>query len=78
MIKIKCNNPDINLLMITVVQFFDKIFKTEIKFILEMFLDFHFDFGKLMQETSSLYEILIHNIRIRLNYKSTPFMTALK
>lgn len=78
MIRVRSNNSDLNGLLITVVQFFDKIFKTEIRFILELFLDFNFDFGRLTQESSSLYEILLHNIRIRFNYRSTPFITALK
>jgi hypothetical protein len=79
LVKVRCNNAEINLCASTIVHFFDKIFKTEIRFLLEVFFDFNFDFQKLVSETtSSIYDILAKNIRIRLNYKASEFMTALK
>jgi len=78
-IRVKVNNPDITLFIKTIVEFGDKIFKTELRFILELFLDSNFDLDNVMTEKNvSIYHFLTKDIKIKFQYISSEFVTALK
>ena len=71
--------PDLNLLLSTIVQFGDRIFKTEIKFLLEFVLDLSYDLAETVTNTkSTVYDVLTKDIRIKFIYKASEFVTALK
>ena len=65
--------------MKTISNLGDNIFKTALKFKIDAFLDFNFNIGELItNKNANLYEFLSQNIRIRLNFKGSEYVTALK
>jgi hypothetical protein len=76
---VESNNSEVNELIKTVSDLGDIILKTALRLKLDVSLDFNFDIGEFISnKKANIYDFLAKNIRAKVNFQGSEYVTALK
>jgi hypothetical protein len=76
---VESNNSEVNELIKTVSDLGDIILKTALRLKLDVSLDFNFDVGEFISnKKANIYDFLSKDIRAKVNFQGSEYVTALK